>query len=267
MPAKSYSMLLSFPAPAIAVSLLAISLSLGCNQPGLQRNSSATQKPLTKALERTGSSPGEGVDESSAPHPATSQKDTHPLIVAFGDSLSAGYGTTAGESYPDYLQQELNARGYHYHVVNEGISGNTSKDGIIRLPKIIALHPAVVIVDFGGNDGLRGNPIVDTEMNLSTIISALQQAHIKVVLGGITLPPNYGSEYIAQFNAMYQKQANDYHVPLLPFMLKDVYGVPGSMQSDGIHATAKGNRQVANNFLPLLLPLLHKSSRATAVQP
>lgn len=267
MLSKYLSMLLSFRAQTVALSFLAISLSIGCNQTGLQRNSSATQKPLTNALGRTGSSPGEGVDKGSAPQPATSQKDTRPLIVAFGDSLSAGYGTTAGESYPDYLQLDLNARGYHYHVVNEGISGNTSKDGVIRLPKIVALHPAVVIVDFGGNDGLRGNPILDTEMNLSTIISALQDAHVKVILGGITLPPNYGSEYIAQFNAMYKKQADDYHVPLLPFMLKDVYGVPGSMQSDGIHATAKGNQQVARNFLPLLLPLLHKSSTATAAQP
>lgn len=180
------------------------------------------------------------------------------MIVAFGDSLTAGYGTNAGESYPDYLQRDLDARGYRYRVVNEGISGNTSKDGVLRVQNVVALHPAVVVVAFGGNDGLRGIPILDTQMNLETIISSLQDAHAKVVLGGITLPPNYGSAYIEKFNRMYASQARDYHLPWLPFMLKGAYGVPGSMQNDGIHATAKGNQQVAKNFMPLLLPLLHK---------
>ncbi|HET9086729.1 MAG TPA: arylesterase [Acidobacteriaceae bacterium] len=188
--------------------------------------------------------------------------DTRPTIVAFGDSLTAGYGTQPGQSYPDYLQQDLDARGYRYRVINEGVSGNTSKDGVLRVRSIVKLHPAVVIVAFGGNDGLRGVPILDSEMNLETIISALKTAHAKVILGGITLPPNYGKDYIQKFNQMYARQARDYHVPLLPFMLKGVYGVPGSMQRDGIHATAQGNRQVAENFLPLLLPVLQKSGAA-----
>lgn len=184
--------------------------------------------------------------------------DTRPVIVAFGDSLTAGYGVNSEESYPADLQSDLDARGYHYRVVNEGVSGNTSKDGVLRIPEILKFHPSIVIVAFGGNDGLRGIPIRDTEMNLQTIISNLQDAHAKVILGGITLPPNYGRQYIAQFNAIYRKEAVTFHIPLLPFMLKGVYGVPGSMQGDGIHPTAKGCRQVAKNFLPLLLPLLHK---------
>jgi len=180
------------------------------------------------------------------------------VIVAFGDSLTAGYGTDPGQSYPDYLQQNLDAHGYHYHVVNAGISGNTTKDGVDRLPDMLALHPSVVIVAFGGNDGLRGIPIADSRKNLETIVQTLQQAHVKVILGGITLPPNYGVDYIAQFNATYQMLAQKYRVPLLPFLLKGVYGVPGSMQADGIHATSQGNRQVARNLLPLLTRLLHK---------
>lgn len=185
-------------------------------------------------------------------------QDTRPVIVTFGDSLTAGYGADTGQSYPDYLQHDLDARGYRYRVVNQGISGNTSKDGVVRLRSIVALHPAVVIVAFGGNDGLRGIPISDSQMNLETMISSLQDAHAKVILGGITLPPNYGSKYIAQFNSMYREQARAYHVPLLPFMLKGAYGVPGSMQNDGIHATAQGNQVVAKNFLPLLMPMLRK---------
>jgi acyl-CoA thioesterase-1 len=184
--------------------------------------------------------------------------DKRPIIVAFGDSLTAGYGTNPGESYPDNLQRNLDARGYHYRVVNQGVSGNTTKDGVERLPSILALHPQVVIVAFGGNDGLRGLPITSTRDNLSTIVKTLQASGAKIVLGGITLPPNYGPDYIQQFNDTYTLLAKQFHAPMLPFLLKGVYGVPGAMQADGIHATAIGNKTVAENLLPLLLPMLHK---------
>jgi acyl-CoA thioesterase I len=180
------------------------------------------------------------------------------VIVAFGDSLTAGYGTDAGNSYPDFLEQDLNAKGFHYRVVNAGISGNTTKDGLDRLDDVLALKPALVIVAFGGNDGLRGLPIDSTRKNLDQMVSTLQHAGTKIVLGGITLPPNYGADYIRQFNEIYASLAKQYHVPLLPFLLQDVYGTVGSMQADGIHATAQGNRQVARNLSPLLIPLLHK---------
>jgi acyl-CoA thioesterase I len=192
---------------------------------------------------------------SQASEPATSSL---PTIVAFGDSLTAGLGVGHDESYPADLQRELTARGFHYRVINLGISGNTTKDGVLRIPEVLKYHPSIVIVAFGGNDGLRGLPIRDTETNLFAIISAMQNAHAKVILGGITLPPNYGSDYIAKFNAIYVKASKQFHAPLLPFMLKNVYDVPGSMQEDGIHPTAQGCQQVARNFLPLLLPLLPK---------
>lgn len=195
---------------------------------------------------------------AAPPEHAPAATHEKPVLVAFGDSLTAGYGAETGHSYPDYLQADLDARGYHYRVVNKGISGNTSKDGVDRLKDVLALKPVLVIVEFGGNDGLRGLPIASTRQNLDTIVATLIGAHIKVVLGGITLPPNYGPEYIQQFDDTYSLIARKYHAPLLPFLLKDVYGVSGSMQQDGIHATAKGNQQVALNLLPLLLPLLHK---------
>jgi acyl-CoA thioesterase I len=190
--------------------------------------------------------------------PAPPPQDNRPVIVAFGDSLTAGYGTDTGNSYPDFLQHDLDARGFHYHVVNAGISGNTTKDGVERLDDVLALKPVVVIVAFGGNDGLRGLPIDSTRRNLDQIVSTLQRAGIKVVLGGITLPPNYGADYIRQFNQTYALLARQYHVPLLPFLLQGVYGTEGSMQPDGIHATAQGNRKVAENLLPLITPLLHR---------
>jgi acyl-CoA thioesterase-1 len=227
-------------------SLLMIAWLTGCSG----------EKPQATRSVQTAPSPSQ-----STPAEPTAT-DSRPVIVAFGDSLTAGYGVNAGQSYPDDLERDLNALGYRYRVVNAGISGNTSKDGVLRIPEVLQFHPSVVIVAFGGNDGLRGLPIRDTKMNLRTIISKLQDAHAKVILGGITLPPNYGSDYISQFNAIYKKAAAEYHVPLLPFMLKDVYDVPGSMQNDGIHPTAQGCQQVARNFLPLLLPMLQKQGKS-----
>lgn len=180
------------------------------------------------------------------------------MIAAFGDSLTAGYGADPGASYPDFLQQDLDALGYRYRVVNEGISGDTTKDGLDRIDEVLALKPALVIVAFGGNDGLRGLPIAATRDNLDRMIAAILQSGAKVVLGGITLPPNYGPDYIHQFNAIYASLAAKHHAPLLPFLLQGVYGVSGGMQADGIHATDRGNAQVARNLLPLVTPLLQR---------
>jgi len=192
-----------------------------------------------------------------APVPST-KPDNRPVLVCFGDSLTAGLGTDSGESYPDYLQSDLDTRGYHYRVVNEGISGNTTKDGVERLDTILALKPSVVVVEFGGNDGLRGLPIEDSRANLDKIISTLKSSGAKVALAGITLPPNYGPDYIQQFDATYAMLAKKHRVPMLPFLLQGVYGVPGMMQQDQTHATAAGNKIVAKNILPLVLTLLKK---------
>jgi acyl-CoA thioesterase-1 len=186
------------------------------------------------------------------------RKDARPVLVCFGDSLTAGLGTGPGQSYPDYLQGDLDKLHYHYRVVNEGVSGNTTKDGVERLPEILALHPAVAVVEFGGNDGLRGLRIEDTRANLDQIVRTLKAAGVKVVLAGITLPPDYGPDYINQFDDTYTVLAKKYRVPMLPFLLKDVYGVPGMMQRDQTHATAKGNVVVAQNVVTLVAPLLKK---------
>jgi acyl-CoA thioesterase I len=189
---------------------------------------------------------------------AKAAERVRPIIVCFGDSLTAGHGVTAGQTYPDYLQRDLDSHGYSYHVVNKGIDGNTTKDGVDRLKDVLVLHPQIVVVEFGGNDGLRGLPISVTRQNLDQIVSTLLQDKVKVVLAGITLPPNYGQDYIQQFNETYATLARKYKVPLLSFLFKNVYGVPGSMQQDGIHATENGNQQVALNVLQLLQPLLRK---------
>jgi acyl-CoA thioesterase I len=181
-----------------------------------------------------------------------------PVIDCFGDSITAGYGVDPGKSYPDALQNDLDLRGYRYRVVNSGIPGNTTKDGVDRLKDVLALHPAVVIVEFGGNDGLRGIPIADTRHNLSTIVSTLVQAGSKVILAGITLPPNYGADYVQQFDQTFTLVATENHVPVIPNIYLHVYAVPGAIQDDGTHPTAKGAQLVADEFLPLLKPLLQK---------
>lgn len=180
-------------------------------------------------------------------------------IVCFGDSITAGYGLeSVSESYPADLERLLSARGYSYRVVNQGVSGNTTKDAVARVGAVVALHPEVVLVEFGGNDGLRGISMDITRKNLDSVLTTLQAAHIRVLLVGITLPPNYGAEYVQTFNQVFRDEAAKHHVPLMPMLYEGVYTVPGTIQQDGIHPTAKGSQLIAEHLLPLLLPLLHK---------
>jgi acyl-CoA thioesterase-1 len=235
------------------IQLLLILAAVTIAMCGCRKDQTAQQSTTTNSATTTQPQP-------EAPAPAASIKpDNRPVLVCFGDSLTAGLGTDSGESYPDYLQSDLDARGYHYRVVNEGISGNTTKDGVERLDTILALKPSVVVVEFGGNDGLRGLPIQDSRANLDKIITTLKASGAKVALAGITLPPDYGPDYIKQFDETYTLLAKKHHVPMLPFLLKGVFGVPGMMQSDRTHATAAGNKIVAENILPLVLPLLTKN--------
>ena len=190
----------------------------------------------------------------ATPAPAA---DARPLIICFGDSLTAGLGIEDPDlTYPADLERHLHSEGYDYRVANAGVSGETTKDGLARLPRVIARRPQLVVLEFGGNDGLRGLPTQETQTNLATMIERLQSARITVALAGITLPPSYGGAYISRFNAMYPALASRYHVPLLPMILTNVYNVPGSMQGDGVHPTAQGAEQVATNVEGLIKPLL-----------
>ncbi len=196
---------------------------------------------------------------SAADAPDTSvASDKRPKLVCFGDSLTAGFGTEPGESYPDVLQRNLDQAGYKYRVVNEGISGNTTKDGLSRIGRVLDMHPALVVVEFGGNDGLRGLPIVDTRANLDAIVGRLKSSGASVAIAGITIPPSYGGDYVRQFNAIYPMLATKYHAPMIPFLLQGAYGVANMMQADNVHATARGNVIVAGNVQKLIQPLLKK---------
>jgi acyl-CoA thioesterase I len=181
-----------------------------------------------------------------------------PVLVCFGDSITAGYGLQHGESYPDYLQQKLDAHGYHYEVKNQGTSGATTKDAVSSLPSILRLRPEIVIVEFGGNDGLRGLQPDQTRRNLDQALTTLEAAHIKILLAGITLPPNYGSDYIHSFEQVFRDLADKHHAVFVPMIYKDLIHVPGTIQEDGIHPTAKGSNILADTLFSALKPLLHK---------
>ena len=185
-----------------------------------------------------------------AQHPAP-----HKLIC-FGDSITAGYGLAPGHSYPDALQRQLKSLNLNYTVLNRGTSGATTKDAVASLPEVLRLHPDVVVVEFGGNDGLRGLPLTQTRDNLDRVVSALTAAHIRVLVAGITLPPNYGPDYVEQFDAIFPALARKYHTALVPMIYKDLVGVPGTIQADGIHPTSKGSEIIAGTLLPALKPLL-----------
>ena len=190
-----------------------------------------------------------------APLPA--QTDARKALVVFGDSLSAGYGLAAGQSFPDDMQRTLDKEGYAWHVTNLGISGDTTEGGVSRIQSAVRLKPAVVVLELGGNDGLRGLPLKVTRQNLETMIVAFQQAGAKVVLAGMTLPPNYGPDYIKSFQQIYTDLAAKYKVKLIPFLLADII-TPDLryLQRDQIHPTAEGAEIVSGTVLKAVKPLL-----------
>jgi len=206
-----------------------------------------------------GGTKNEATPATAAPgetQPAAAQHDDRPVIVAFGDSLTAGFGAEPGNSYPDYLQKDLDAEGLKWRVVNAGVSGDTTTDALNRIGDVLAEKPRVVIVEFGGNDGLRGLPIETTRANLYQILAAITTAGAKVVLAGMTLPPNYGPDYIGSFEKVYQELGAKYKVIRMPFLLEGVATNRELMQRDGLHPTAQGNAIVAKTVLHYLTPLL-----------
>jgi acyl-CoA thioesterase I len=176
-----------------------------------------------------------------------------------GDSLSAGYGLKVESGWVALLQQRLKDKGYEYHVVNASVSGETTGGARTRFPRSLQLHhPQIVILELGGNDGLRGLPTAQMKTNLQAMIEAARESHAKVLLLGMNIPPNYGPEYASQFHRVYVDLARQYQVPLVDFFLEGVAMTPRLMQADGIHPTAEAQPRLLDNVWRVLLPLLQQ---------
>jgi len=180
------------------------------------------------------------------------------VILAFGDSLTAGLGVPAEQSYPAVLAARLRAEGYAYRVVNAGVSGDTTAGGLRRVDWALRLDPDIVIVELGVNDALRGQDLAGVRSNLDQLVTRFQAAGARVLVAGMRLPPNYGARYDARFQRMYEEVASRRGAALMPFFLDGVGGDPGLNQADGIHPTAAGYRVVVGRLWPYLRPLLRR---------
>ncbi|MBT8041183.1 MAG: arylesterase [Xanthomonadales bacterium] len=189
--------------------------------------------------------------------PLLAQASEERAIVILGDSLSAAYGMEVQESWPSLLQQRLEEDGYAYRVFNSSIAGDTTQGGLARLPRLLERQqPAIVIIELGGNDGLRGLPIGVTRANLSQMIDLSREAGADVILSEIRIPPNYGPAYTERFTAVFHELAGQEGVALLPFLLEDIALEPGMMLPDGIHPTAEAQPVILDEVWAVLEPVL-----------
>ena len=191
--------------------------------------------------------------------------DRNPTVLILGDSLSAGYGMSEQESWVSLLRDRLAAEGYGYAVVNASLTGDTTGSGLKRLPRTLALHrPAIVIIELGGNDGLRGIPIKVMRDNLAAMIELSRAAGAEVILAGMQIPTNYGSGYTQAFTAVYPDLARQYRVALVAFFLERVALDLDLIQADGIHPTAEAQPLLLENVWPVLEKKLRKSPKTAA---
>ena len=232
---------------AVAVMLAAALWAAGCAPAG--------EPPAPPAREHS------AAPARPAP-PAAATVAARPRIVVLGDSLTAGLGLSPGESYPTLLQQKLDAGGFHYDIVNAGVSGDTSAGGLSRLDWALDGDVRVLVVALGGNDALRALPADELKQNLSSIIERAQARHIRVLLAGMEAPPNFGRDYIVGFHKVYPELASRYHVAFVPFLLQGVAGSDTLNQRDGIHPTAEGARILADTVWAALQPLAKGEKRS-----
>lgn len=178
-------------------------------------------------------------------------------LLVYGDSLSAGYGIDEEDGWVNLLSQKLDAEGWPWQVVNGSISGETSTGGLARLPAMLdSYQPDLVILELGGNDGLRGLPIATLEQNLRSMITQIRATDAEVLLAGIQIPPNYGPRYTVPFFELYGRLADEENVPLIPFLIEGIPQQPELMQNDGIHPRAEAQTMIVDNVWPFLQPML-----------
>ena len=226
--------------------LATLSVAAGCQK-------QAPSEPATEP--RSAPSPVTPADPDAPPR--------RPRIVAFGDSLTVGLGLLEQEAYPALLQRKIDEAGYQFEMINAGVSGDTSAGALRRLDWALEGDVKVLIVAFGGNDGLRGLPVTQMKENLSSIIDKARERNAVVILAGMEAPPNFGQEYATQFRQAFRDVALKHRVLFLPFLLNNVAGKPELNQPDGIHPNQHGTQIVADNVWAVLEPLLDQLSGAS----
>lgn len=198
-----------------------------------------------------------GAHSAPTESPVEPADGNEPVIVVLGDSLSAAFGMEISQSWPSLLQERLIQNGYSYRVFNSSIAGDTTQGGLARLPRLLERNnPDIVIVELGGNDGLRGLPIAETRGNLASMIELSQLDGASVILAEMRIPPNYGRSYTEQFNSTYTLLVEQYGISLLPFLLQDIALEPDLMLEDGIHPNARAQPMLLEQVWMVLQPLL-----------
>jgi acyl-CoA thioesterase I len=202
-----------------------------------------------------------------APAPPVTQRMPEPTpapvadgvrIAVLGDSLAAGLGLPEAEAFPAVVEQMLREAGHEVEVLNAGISGDTSAGGLSRIDWVLKARPEVLVVELGGNDALRGQPLENTDRNLRAIIGRGRESGARVVLLGMDVPTNYGPVYASAFAEMYQSIARDEGVVLVPGFVRELVADPGLMQPDGLHPTSEGQRRLAEQLLPYLVEVVRE---------
>lgn len=209
---------------------------------------------------KTDSTATTGAPKTDTTQPtATAQK---PVILFYGNSLTAGYGVEPAQAFPALVGQKIDSAGLNYQVVNAGLSGETTAGGRSRLNWVLRKPVAVFVLELGGNDGLRGLPLRDTRQNLQAIMDTVRHRYprAKIVLAGMQIPPNMGTTYTREFRDMFKQLADKNHAVLIPFLLEGVGGIPKLNQPDGIHPTPAGHRIVANTVWNVLRPVLESKT-------
>ena len=231
---------------------LVLLAAISCRRSEPAPDASRTPKPD----DSLGSAPATAEGRPSVP---AAPIDTTPRIVVLGDSLTAGLGLPPDQAYPAVLQQKLKEAGYNIEVVNAGVSGDTSADGLRRTNWSLEGNVRLLIVALGANDGLRGLPPGQMKQNLQGIIHRARQRGIPVLLAGMEAPPNYGEQYTASFRQVFQELARENKLPLVPFLLEGVAGVVELNQRDGIHPTSAGAARIADHLWPTVEKMIQSA--------
>jgi acyl-CoA thioesterase-1 len=204
------------------------------------------------------STPNESSSQDTTTQNKSSVSPNSKNIVFMGNSITAGYGVGESEAFPMLIQKKIDSLKLPYKVINAGISGETSADGLSRISWVLKQPVDVFVLELGGNDGLRGIPLSGTAQNLQAIIDTVKKKYpnAKLILAGMEIPPNMGKKYTDEFHALYGQLAKNNNTLLIPFLLKGVGGVPELNQADGIHPNIEGHKIVADNVWVVLKPLL-----------